>query len=257
MAIEITYALISVIAVSAVSLIGVITVSFSQKHLHSIVLLLVALAVGAFLGDAFIHLIPEAFEESTNTTLTSLLIVGGMLFFFVLEKGLHWHHHAHINDPCLDDDCEPHTTKPLGQIVLISDSIHNLIDGIIIGISYFISVEVGIATTIAVLLHEVPQEMGDFGILLHAGYTKRKALLYNLLSALFAVVGVLIVIVAQDFAEQIAGFVVPIIAGIFIYIASADLVPELHKEKRGLRTVFEVGAVIVGVFLMYLLLFLE
>jgi len=256
MNLEIVYALISVIAISVVSLIGVVIISLQKKHSHSVVLLLVALAVGAFLGDAFIHLIPEAFSVSTNPVVTSFLIIGGILFFFILEKVLHWHHHAQINDPCLDGNC-PAPTKPIGKIILISDSIHNLIDGIIVGISYFVSIEAGIATTIAVLLHEIPQEIGDFGILLHSGYTKQKALLYNFISALFAVVGVLIVISAYEFAEKIALLAVPFIAGIFIYIASSDLVPELNKEKQGLQTIFEIGAVVVGILLMYLLLFLR
>lgn len=256
MPLAITYSLLSVVAISIVSLIGVITVLISRKYLNTVVLLLVALAVGAFLGDAFIHLIPEAFEEATSPLITSLLIIAGILSFFILEKILHWHHHAHINDPC-EDDNHPTHLKPLGKIILISDAIHNLIDGIIIGVSYLISIEVGIATTIAVLLHEVPQEMGDFGILLRSGYSKKRALLYNFIAALFSILGVILVVVAQDFAQNIATFVVPLIAGIFIYIATADLVPELNKEEYGFRTLFEIGAVIVGVFLMYLLTFLE
>jgi zinc and cadmium transporter len=256
MPLEMIYAFLSVFIVSAFSLIGVLTISFSQKYLGEIVFFLVALAVGAFLGDAFIHLIPEAFEEIQNPVSVSLLIILGMLSFFVLEKILHWHHHAHTHDPCSRKE-KVEQIKPLGKMILISDGVHNLIDGIIIGISYLAGIQVGIATTIAVLLHEVPQEMGDFGILVRSGYTKKKALFYNFITALLAVVGLVFVLVAQEFAEKISIIVIPVVAGIFIYIASSDLVPELHKEKISVKTLFEILAIIAGIGIMYLLLFLE
>ena len=146
--------------------------------------------------------------------------------------------------------------KPLGRLILFSDGLHNFLDGLIIGASYLISVEVGIATTIAVVLHEIPQEIGDFGVLLHAGYSKGKAIFYNFISALTAIAGVLVIMVMGSSSERMISFLIPFAAGTFIYIATADLVPELHKQ-RGSSTVLEFVAILIGVGAMYGLLFLE
>jgi zinc and cadmium transporter len=146
---------------------------------------------------------------------------------------------------------------PAGKLILISDGFHNLIDGVIIGASYLVSTEVGIATTLAVILHEIPQEIGDFGVLLHAGYSKGKALLWNFISGLFAVVGVIIVFI---FGEAISGstsVIMPIAAGGFIYIALSDLTPELQKTKSIKSSLLQLLAVGVGIVAMILLLALE
>lgn len=242
------YSLISVIIVSLVSLIGVFTLSIKQERLKKYTFLLVSLAVGALLGDAFIHIIPEVFEESTNIVFSSLLVIVGIFVFFVIEKFLHWHHHGQD---------EHNHVHPVGKLVLISDGVHNLIDGLIIGASYFVSTEVGIATTIAVILHEIPQEIGDFAVLLHAGYTKKQALFLNFLSALLAVLGVLIALAFKGSSEVFPVWVLPIAAGGFIYIALSDLIPELHKTKEVKNSFGQIIAVILGIVFMLLLLGLE
>lgn len=248
------YAFLSVLVVSGVSLIGVSTLSLKAARLHSVLFVFVALAVGALLGDAFFHLLPEAFEETENTAITSFLILTGLLLFFWLEKLLHWHHGHHGDISEIEH--EDAGVKPLGKLILFSDGLHNFLDGLVIGASYLVSMEIGIATTIAVVLHEIPQEIGDFGVLLHAGYSKGKAILYNFISALLAVVGVLVVIVVGESAANFIGWVLPFAAGTFIYIAAADLVPELHKQ-RGSNTALEFVAILIGIGAMYVLLFLE
>jgi zinc and cadmium transporter len=259
------YAFVSVVVVSAVSLVGVFTLAIHERRLHKGLFFLVALAIGAFLGDAFLHLIPEAFAESENVPLTSLLIVSGILFFFLLEKILNWHHHHHGADAIEDvghhlkEGTMPDSKNvlPLGRLVLVSDGLHNFIDGVIIGASYFVSLEVGIATTVAIILHEIPQELGDFGVLLHAGYSKAKALWFNFLSALLAIVGVLLALFLRGSFEYFEVFVLPFAAGTFIYIASSDLVPELHKRGGAKNTLIEFVAIAIGIAAMYALLFLE
>lgn len=212
----------------------------------------VALAIGALLGDAFIHLIPEAFKDAENPTIVSLLIIAGILSFFWLEKLLQLHHEHYIDIP---GSAKKHHVKPMGRLILISDGFHNFLDGIIIGVGYLAGLEVGIATTLAVILHEIPQEIGDFGVLLHSGYTRSRALFFNFLSALMAVAGVLLGLAAGSTAAQFIDWTLPLAAGLFIYLASSDLVPELHKHRdsNGLQLI----AILVGLGAMYLLLFFE
>jgi len=243
------YSFASVSLISLISLVGVFTLSLKEDVLRKYIFIFISVAVGALLGDAFIHLIPEALEESTNTTLTSTLIVAGILVFFILEKFMHWHHHG--------EDKEEIGVHPIGKLVLLSDGIHNFIDGIIIAASFMVSIPVGIATTIAVLLHEIPQEIGDFAVLLHSGYTKKRALWLNFLSALSAVLGVIVLFILGDLAEFTSAWFLPLAAGGFIYIAVADLIPELQKTKELKYSAFQLLAVIVGILAMISLTFLE
>ena len=252
---NILYILGSVGAVSLISFAGVLTLSFREERLARIVFMFVAVATGALLGDAFLHLIPEAYEKIKNPETISLLIILGMLVFFVLEKVLRWHHHH--DDMSHESDRED--PKYLGRLILISDGLHNLIDGVVIAASYFISVEIGLATTLAVILHEIPQEIGDFGVLIHSGYRPRQALWFNFLSAATSLAGAILVIALGSFPEYILDWVIPFAAGIFIYIASSDLVPELHRSSgKKFGTVFkELLGICVGILVMYALLFLE
>jgi zinc and cadmium transporter len=211
---------------------------------------MVSLAVGALLGDAFIHLIPEAFESARDPLMVSLAIVAGVLVFFVIEKFLHWHHHA-------AGEHDHETIHPTGKLILISDAAHNFIDGLIIGASFLVSTEVGIATTLAVILHEIPQEIGDFGVLLHSGYSKTKALWFNFLSALTAIVGVLVALFLGGAGEFVSTWLVPVAAGGFIYIALSDLIPELHKSKTARTSAAQFIAILIGVLAMVVLLAFE
>jgi len=140
---------------------------------------------------------------------------------------------------------------------LVADGLHNLIDGILIGASYLAGVSVGLATTIAVVLHEIPQEMGDFGVLIHAGFSKSRALYLNFLSALLAIAGAVLALVASTQIKQLPNAVLPFTAGGFIYIAGSDLVPELHKERAPVKSLLQLGAIGIGVSLMLLLTLLD
>lgn len=243
------YTLISVVAVSLISLIGVFTLSLKEDVLRKYIFIFISVAVGALLGDAFIHLIPEALENATNPTLVSILIISGIILFFILERLLHWHHHGEKEE-------ESHV-HPVGKLVLLSDGFHNFLDGIIIAASFMVSVPVGIATTLAVILHEIPQEIGDFAVLLHSGYTRKRALWLNFLSAFMAILGAVIFFMLGEFAEAVSSYFVPVAAGGFIYIAMSDLIPELQKTGQNKNSLFQIIAIIIGVLVMASLTFLE
>ena len=242
------YAFGGVLIVSSVSLISVFALSIREEFLRKYIFVFISLAVGALLGDAFIHLIPEALESDLGATTASLLIIAGLMLFFIMEKFLHWHHHG-------EDESESHI-HPAGRLILFSDGIHNFIDGIILGASFMVSVPVGLATTVAVILHEIPQEIGDFGVLLHSGYTKGRAIFLNFISALCAVLGAGIAFILGASGETFALFILPIAAGGFIYVALADLIPELHKTDSK-YSLYQILAVTAGVLAMVGLLYLE
>ncbi len=252
---ETVYIFVSVGIVSLTSLVGVITLSLKESLLQKSVSLFIGLAVGALLGGAILHLIPESFKEVNNAKLVSIFVLAGFLSFFVLEKFLRWQHHS--------DDSKAHyahseekarqNIKPLGILILVSDGIHNLIDGVVVSASYFVSIEIGIATTIAVILHEIPQEISDFGILIHAGFSKAKALLVNFGSALMAFVGALIPIILYNLHEFFIPLAAAFAAGNFIYIAGSDLVPELHKKPSAKNSVLQFIMILIGIGIMYAL----
>jgi len=239
------YAFGSVIIVSLVYLVGIFFLSLKEENLKKSVGIFLSLAIGALLGDAFIHLIPETLEKFSNKTLAGLLIIIGIIIFLIIEKFLHWHHH--------ENDSELNHIHPAGKLILFTDGFHNLIDGIIIGVSFLVSIPIGIATTLAVVLHEIPQEVGDFAVLIHSGYSKKRALLLNFLSALTAVIGVIIAFVFGSVAETFTLWILPIAAGGFIYIALADLIPELQKTTKIKYSVIQITTLLFGIFIMFLL----
>jgi len=250
MTINYIYAFGAVILVSLVSLVGVFSLTFKEEVLKKYINFFISLAIGALLGDAFIHIIPEAFESGDIVPgLVSLLIISGILLFFIIEKFIHWHHHG--------EDKEAEHIHPVGKLILFTDGFHNLIDGAIIGASFLVSIPLGIATTIAVILHEIPQEIGDFAVLVHAGYSKKKALLFNFISALISILGLAIVFIFGNIIDNIALFVVPIAAGGFIYIAIADLIPELQKTKNIKHSLIQLVIIFIGVLSMVALTLLE
>lgn len=242
------YAIISVLLVSLISLIGVLTIPVSDKRVKNFLLYFVSFSVGALLGDVFIHLLPEIAEETGFTQEISLYILGSIMVTFLIEKLVHWKHHI---------DHKGHHHPPLTTMSLIGDGAHNFIDGLVIGASYLISIPVGIATTVAIVLHEIPQEIGNYGVLLHGGYTRAKALLFNFLSALTAVVGVIVALAMGTRVEGTIPFLSAFAAGSFIYIAAADLIPELHKEASLKKSIWQLITMILGIAAMYSLVFLE
>ncbi len=243
------YSILSVIGVSLISLIGLFTLSMDLNKLKNYIHILVSFSAGGLFGGAFLHLLPEVVETYGFTLEISLSILAAIVFSFITEKFIRW---RHCHEPTCDD--HPH---PLASMNLIGDSVHNFMDGMIIGASYMVNIQVGIATTIAVILHEIPQEIGDFGVLIHAGLSRKKALLFNFGVALTAVLGVFVAIYLGSFIEHIEYFIAPFAAGMFIYIAGSDIIPELHKEEKSVAKSFaELIAFCTGVLIMLSLLFL-
>lgn len=243
------YSLVSVIIVSLISFVGIIGLSIKIDRLKKLVLFLVSFSAGALFGDAFIHLLPEIAEKYGFPLHVSLYILSGIIFFFIVEKFIHWHH-CHI-EPSKN---HPH---PFAFMNLFGDAVHNFIDGMIIAGSYLVNVQVGIATTIAVILHEIPQEIGDFGVLLHGGLNRSKALMFNFISALTSVVGAIVSLILSAYFNNITLFLIPFAAGGFIYIAGSDLIPELHKEVRASKSFMQLLTFIAGILVMVLLLGLD
>ena len=254
------FAVLSVLLVSLVSLVGIAFLSLQEGRLISIMHVLVGLAAGALLGDAFVHLIPEAFQEGLDGVGFSLAILAGMLIFFILEKYLRWHHHEHDTTHThlpTSEELQARSVKPLGTLVLVGDGVHNFVDGAVIAASYLVSIPLGIATTLAVFLHEIPQEISDFALLLHAGFSRARALFWNFASALTAVLGALAFLAIGTGFERIEPLAAAFTAGAFIYIAAADLVPELHETKHPGKSVVQLLAMLLGITLMFALLLLD
>jgi zinc and cadmium transporter len=250
------YTTISVLLVSACSLVGLVALSFTRRF-AGIVPLLVSISVGALLGDAFIHLIPETLTEG-DPLLGPLFVIAGILGFFIFEHALHWHHHTTTHEgrhdvETIHVDQQTRSVKTTGLVILTSDALHNALDGLIIAASFMADLRLGIATTIAIILHEIPQELGDFGVLLHAGYTERQALKANILSALCAFLGAFIGLLIAGASETILAAMLPLAAGGFIYIATADLIPELHKTRDRRIALLQFLGVLAGIVAMLLL----
>lgn len=242
-------AFLSVLIISVISLVGVLALWMREKTLKKVVIYFVGFSAGALLGDVFLHLLPEAAEDGFGLLL-GLYILLGILFSFVMEKLIHWHH-------CHNMDCpdQHHRKSALPYMNLFGDGIHNFLDGILIAGSYLVSVPVGVATTVAVILHEIPQELGDFGVLIHSGFKKGKALLFNFFSAALAFLGVIIVWLIN--VEGFRTFLVPFTAGTFLYIGGSDLIPELHAEVPSWKSVFQLFVFVLGIAVMAILLLLE
>ncbi len=240
---------LSVFIVSLVSLVGIFTLLSKKGFFEKNLFFLVALAAGTLLGDAFLHLIPKAFEMTGEATLdVSLAILAGFIGFLGIEKVLHWHHHhGHEHEEEI---------KSFGPMNLLGDAIHNFLDGTLIAGSFLVSVPLGITTSIAVILHEIPQEVSDFGVLIAAGYSRKKALLFNFFSALTAVLGAFTVLFLQSiFSTQIEIWLISFTAGAFIYIAATDLLPELNREKK--LSLSHAVFFVIGILAMLALLSLE
>lgn len=241
---ELVFIILATIIVSLISFVGVITLILKKTLLNKILLVLIGLSAGALMGGAFLHLLPETVEsaEKFNVDLIDLFlfVIVGFIIFFIIEKVLHWRH-------CHKGECEVHTFTYMN---LIGDSIHNFIDGLIMAASFIISVPLGITTAIAISSHEIPQEIGDFGVLIYGGFSKKKALTLNFLVALTAVLGGVIGYFISSKIENIVLYILPFAAGGFIYIAATDLVPEIKKELNIKRYMTTLIIFILGILIM-------
>jgi zinc and cadmium transporter len=216
---------------------GAFSLVISPQALKKILIFLVAFSAGALLGGAFLHLIPEAITELNIDSVFAYALLG-FAGFFLIERFLHWHH-CHRED----GECKIH---PVSYLILFGDGIHNFIDGLVIASSFIVNIHFGIITTLLIISHEFPQELGDFGVLVHAGMEKKKALIYNFISQLTSVAGGIIGYFLAG-ATEFKVFMLPIAAGGFIYIAASDLIPELHKEPVLKKSIANFLFFIVGI----------
>ncbi|MAF34391.1 ZIP family metal transporter [Candidatus Woesearchaeota archaeon] len=242
------YILVSVLIVSLISLLGVFTLSLKKKKLHQTLSLLVAFAAGSMLGAAFFDLFPESVEHvGAEQTFTWALV--GMVAFFVIEKFFYWYH-------CHGGRCAHHGLHghkhiaPYAYLNLIGDGIHNFIDGAVIAVAYLNSIPLGVVASIAVVFHEIPQEIGDFAIMVQGGMDRVRALGLNFLTALAAFLGALLTFYFAGTVEGLTGYLLPFAAGNFLYIATADLIPELHKEETSQKNAQQLALFIGGILLI-------
>jgi zinc and cadmium transporter len=222
--------------------VAVLFIFIKKELLNKITVFLVSLSAGALMGGAFLHLLPEAAEKININLLFEIFLIS-FVIFFLIEKLLHWRH-------CHKADCPIHT---FGHMNLIGDSIHNFIDGLIIASTFMINPALGISTTLAIAIHEIPQEIGDFGVLIHAGLKNKTALLVNYAVALTVVLGGIVGYFSFSFLHNILPYLLPFAAGGFVYIAASDLMPEIRKEKNLKKSMVSFFVFIVGILLMYLI----
>ncbi|MCW9025570.1 MAG: ZIP family metal transporter [Gammaproteobacteria bacterium] len=209
----------------------------------------VSFAIGALLGAAFLALLPHAVSATEDFHDLGLTVLLGVLVFFVLEKLVIWRHcHAH--------DCEAHGENDVkqssGMLVLIGDGLHNFVDGVLIASAFLTDFHLGVVTSLAVAAHEIPQEVGDFAVLLHSGFTRAKAFVFNILASLTTIIGAVLAYYSLEDATSVLPYILAIAASSFIYIAVADLIPGLHQRSRASETLQQVALILLGVLTIYL-----
>lgn len=230
--------LIAVIVVSLLSLLGAVFLVLKREAWESAITYTLAMSSGILLGAVFFDLIPEAYRQIGQTSY--IYVIAGVIAFFALEKCIHWHHESDHNQK----------EKPVAYLALVGDSVHNFLDGAIIAVAFLTSVPLGITTTIAVIAHEIPHELGDFSILVYGGFSNRRALWYNFLSALTAIAGTIMVFLFSRSILLVEPYLLGFAAGNFLYIAASDLIPELHRGHNPVTSIIETALIIGGTVLM-------
>ena len=241
------YILASTTLVSLISLIGIFFLGLKDALLKKLINILVALAAGTLLGGAFLHLIPEALEGMKNARLAFLWVIGGFFLFFLMERVLLWRH-------CHKKKCEVH---PFAILNLLGDAVHNFTDGMVMAAAFLSSTALGWSVTLAVAMHEIPQEIGDFGVLVAGKFSKTQALLFNLLSALTCVLGALFIYFISLSVTNLNLYIHLLAAGGFLYIAASDLIPLLHQTKSPRSSLAFSLVMIAGLFIMLSLTWLR
>jgi len=235
--------------VSLISLVGVFTLTMKEDKLHKILAIMIAYSAGAILGAALFDLLPEAVELVERHLVFPIVALGFIVFMF-LERIIYWYHgHGHSHE--FEKNGKKKPVKEFAYLNIVGDLIHNFIDGVIIAAGFINSFNVGMATTIAVAFHELPQEIGDFGILVYAGMERRRALLYNFLAALSAVLGGLIGSSFFASVESLGGYMIAFSAGAFIFLAASELIPEMHDSESRLRSTIQMAILILGMLTIY------
>ncbi|MBI2011214.1 ZIP family metal transporter [Candidatus Daviesbacteria bacterium] len=237
-----TYILVFSFIGSVVSLVGGVLLIAKEKIATNISHFLASFAAGTLLGTAFFDLMPEAFEAEKEVNIF-FWVLFGILTFFILEHFISWFHHHHEHSPK-----EKPSTVPL---IIFGDSIHNFIDGVVIAATFLVNIPLGVITSLAVAAHEIPQEIGDFGVMLHRGIKPKKVLFWNFFSALTAMVGAVLTFFIKDSIEGLLPIVLAISAGFFIYIAASDLIPEIHSQDKRSVSFIQVCLLILGVLVVY------
>ncbi|HLC61015.1 MAG TPA: ZIP family metal transporter [Candidatus Nanoarchaeia archaeon] len=235
------YILTAITIVSLISIIGIL-IFINKKLMDKSLFFLVSFAAGTLLGAAFLDLLPETLENGFNTFIPIFILIG-ITSFFVLEKFLHWHHHH--------TEHQHKEVHAFTYLNLVGDGIHNFLDGAIISVSFMSSTQLGIATTIAIIAHEIPQEIGDFGVLIYGGFSKLKALVFNFLSALTAIIGALVAYFYSSRFENSNLYLSAFAIGGFVYIAGTDLIPEIQKETDLKKSFIQLILMILGIFLIW------
>ncbi|WP_435358267.1 ZIP family metal transporter [Haloarchaeobius sp. DFWS5] len=235
------------LAISLVAWVGVFSLFVRRERLDRILLLLVALAAGSLVGGAFFHLLPRALAESDQDDVVFILVVVGFCVFYVLEAFVHWHHHHET----------VHERDAVTTLVLVSDAVHNFVDGLVIAGAFLVGPPVGLATALAIALHEIPQEIGDFGVLVYGGYEPRQALVLNYLTQVTVVLGGVVGIVVGSAVASVPWLLLAFASGSFLYIASSDLVPEIKRDTSLRRSLRNFGVFVAGICLLYGVTFVE
>lgn len=229
------------VAVSLISLVGIFALTLKDEFLKKILVLLIGFSAGGLLGAAFLHILPEALEQSRSQNVF-LLVILGFIAFFILERYFHWRH-------CHQENCHIH---PFTYLNLFGDAIHNFTDGLVIGASFAVNIHFGVVTTLVIIMHEIPQEIGDFGVLIYGGFTKTRALFFNFMIALTCVLGAAIGYPLSQNIKQFSLYLLPMVAGGFIYIAACDLIPEIHRQSGSKRINLSIAAFICGIIFVFL-----
>ncbi len=226
---------LSGLAMSSLALVGTVSVLTPPATLERFLLPIVGFAAGSLLGGAFFHMLPESIDAIGNRLGIYVALIAGFLVFFVLEQFLHWHHCHRVHHS---------THRPLGHLILIADGLHNFIGGLAVGGAFVVDVRVGVVAWLVAAAHEIPQELGDFGVLMHSGWQRRSALAWNFASALTFLLGSL---VAYAIADQVeVAYLLPFAAGNFMYIAVADLLPEISREESATDKLTTTAAFLAG-----------
>jgi len=243
------YSLLSVVGISLLSLVGITLFLAEERFTKRIIIYLVSFSTGALFGDVFFHLFPEISDAGGFASWQSSLLLGGILFSFCIEKFIHWHHCHHM--PSKDH------YHPVGTMSLVADGLHNMVDGVLITASFLVDIRLGVATTIAVALHELPQEIGDYALLIYSGYSRSRALFWNFIFGLTAVLGAIVTLFAAGAVQNFVDIILPLAAGNLLYIAGSDLIPELHKHTRVREGVLQLLGILLGMLMMYGILLVE
>jgi len=247
-----TWIVTTTFLISLIAFVGSLAMALKERVLNKILLIFVAFSAGALIGGAFLHLIPEAILEM-NVNETSLLtmftyLLAGFCSFFVLEQVIRWHHHHATSHPKI---------MPFSYLILLSDGIHNFIDGLVIAASFIVSFPIGISTAVAIAIHEIPQEIGDFGVLIYGGIKKRRALILNFISAITVIFGGVTGYLLKSWIGESIVFLLPFAAGNFIYISSTDLIPEIRYKESPIQSFVRLIVFLAGIGVMAVIRFLS